>query len=88
MRWCSAGVQLKGGAVLAADLVIDASGRRSKVQKWLAEGGYSAPATVEVDPGVGYTTSIFDVPPEVRCWSIRNTKVYSRLGCACERWIR
>lgn len=61
------GVQLKGGAVMAADLVIDASGRRSKVQAWLEEGGYSAPVTVEVDPGVGYSSAIFDVPPEV--WS-------------------
>ena len=64
------GVQLKSGAILAADLVIDASGRRSKVQTWLEEGGYSAPMTFEVDPGVGYSSAIFEVPPEVRLQTV------------------
>ena len=59
------GVTLKGGATLPADLVVDASGRHSKLQEWLLEGGFSPPRSVEVDPHMGYTTAIFDLPPKV-----------------------
>ena len=62
----AAGVVLKGGETLAADLVVDASGRLSKVQSWLAEGGYATPRSVEVNSCVGYSDAVFDVPPEVR----------------------
>ena len=44
---------------------MDASGRLSKVQSWLAEGGYEKPRSVEVNSGVGYSDALFDVPPEV-----------------------
>ena len=63
-RLC-AGVRLKDGETLPADLVIDASGRVSAVQRWLQEGGYALPRTVEVNAGVGYSGAIFDVPQEV-----------------------
>ena len=63
------GVMLKGGETLAADLVVDASGRLSRVQSWLADGGYAKPRSVEVNSGVSYSDAVFDVPPEVcrRC---------------------
>ena len=60
-----AGVRLKGGETLPADLVVDASGRVSAVQSWLREGGYAPPRTVEVNAGVGYSGAIFGVPQEV-----------------------
>ena len=64
-----AGVKLKDGTVLHADLVVDASGPRGKTKDWLVEGGYPVQQirTVEVDPHVGYTTVIIDVPEEARC---------------------
>ena len=58
---------MKSGDVVEADLVIDASGPRTHVRKWLAEGGYKEPRSVNVDPKVGYLFSILDVPQEVRC---------------------
>ena len=65
LRLC-AGVAMKGGDVLDADLVVDASGRLSRVQGWLTEGGYKTPRSVEVNPRIGYAGSVFSVPEEVR----------------------
>ncbi len=55
--------------MLAADLVVDASGPRGKTRQWLEEGGYPVQdvRTVEVDPHVGYTMEVLDVPDEARC---------------------
>ncbi len=61
-----AGVVIEGGKLLAADLVIDASGRRSKIDDWLRNGGYEAPRTVTIDPNVGYQSTYFEAPQEVR----------------------
>ena len=54
--------------MLAADLVVDASGPRGKTRQWLEEGGYPVQdvRTVEVDPHVGYTMEVLDVPDEAR----------------------
>ena len=60
------GVKLPDGTTLSADLVVDASGPRGKTKVWLAEGGYRVHEmrTVEVDPHVGYTMEVLDVPDE------------------------
>lgn len=52
--------------VLRADLVVDASGPRGMTKTWLADGGYPVQdiRTVEVDPHVGYTMEVLDVPNE------------------------
>lgn len=55
---------LPNGTKIKGDLVIDASGPGSAAPQWLEEGGYAAPHTVKVDPLVGYTFSIVDVPQE------------------------
>jgi 2-polyprenyl-6-methoxyphenol hydroxylase-like FAD-dependent oxidoreductase len=54
-----------GGAVgtLAADLVVDASGRGSHAPAWLAALGLPAPADTVVDAFVGYSTRWFQAPP-------------------------
>lgn len=44
---------------LAADLVVDASGRGSRAPKWLAELGRPAPAEESMDVSVRYTTRCF-----------------------------
>ena len=45
----AAGVELRGGEVVPAALVIDASGRFSQLPAWLAEAGWSRPDVKEVD---------------------------------------
>ncbi|MCA1821451.1 MAG: FAD-dependent monooxygenase [Pseudonocardia sp.] len=49
---------------LAADLVVDASGRGSRAPVWLSEAGYPTPTTTRVDPDVGYASRIYRIPPD------------------------
>ena len=51
---------------LAADLVVDATGRRSRTPQWLADHGYEAPPTEEVGVDLAYSTVVVDRPPETR----------------------
>jgi 2-polyprenyl-6-methoxyphenol hydroxylase-like FAD-dependent oxidoreductase len=44
---------------VAADLVVDASGRSSRSPDWLASHGFERPAVDEVEVGIGYTTRTF-----------------------------
>ncbi|HEY2387449.1 MAG TPA: FAD-dependent monooxygenase [Candidatus Binatia bacterium] len=48
--------------MLAADLVVDASGRGSRMPAWLAEAGWPAPAETEVRVDVGYASRCFRRP--------------------------
>jgi 2-polyprenyl-6-methoxyphenol hydroxylase-like FAD-dependent oxidoreductase len=45
---------------LAADLVIDATGRGSRSPRWLEEGGFGQPEMRVVKVNVGYATRIFE----------------------------
>lgn len=56
------GVTVDGG-VIEADLVVDASGRGNRSDRWLRELGFPAPETVEVKIGVGYATRLFKREP-------------------------
>ncbi len=56
------GVKLKDGARLDANLVVDASGRGTRVPKWIQELGFSEPKTVEVRIYMGYATQFVTVP--------------------------
>ncbi len=49
---------------LAADLVIDASGRSSRAPQWLESLGYTPPEEWKINPFVGYATAIFRRPEE------------------------
>ncbi|CAM4506959.1 FAD-dependent oxidoreductase [Nocardia ninae] len=60
VRVSEAGV--RAGTELAADLVIDATGRGSRADRWLAELGYPQPAVDIIDSGVGYTSRIYRKP--------------------------
>jgi 2-polyprenyl-6-methoxyphenol hydroxylase-like FAD-dependent oxidoreductase len=51
------------GSVHHADLVIDASGRGSRLPAWLAEVGVGPVAVSEVDARTGYATREYAVPP-------------------------
>jgi 2-polyprenyl-6-methoxyphenol hydroxylase-like FAD-dependent oxidoreductase len=47
---------------LAADLVVDASGRGSRAPAWLSDGGYGTPAKTQVDPNIAYASRIYRIP--------------------------
>ncbi len=47
---------------IAADLVVDATGRNSKAAEWLAEFGFGAPAIKELRSYVGYATATVRLP--------------------------
>lgn len=49
-------------AELSADLVVDASGRGSKLPEWLGELGFETPEESTVDAFLGYATRMFEIP--------------------------
>lgn len=51
---------------LAADLVVDATGRTSRTANWLEEEGYRSPRVDEVEIGLTYSTLQFERPPDDR----------------------
>ncbi|MEZ5292411.1 MAG: hypothetical protein R2745_15120 [Vicinamibacterales bacterium] len=57
------GVTLATGEALAADLIVDASGRGSRAPDWLRSLGYAAPAEDRIEIGLGYTTRTFRRAP-------------------------
>ncbi|MDD9206184.1 hypothetical protein PU560_06840, partial [Georgenia sp. 10Sc9-8] len=59
-RWW---VDLSEGEVVDADLVIDATGRTSRLPVWLTELGVGPVATTTLDVRVGYASRLYDVPP-------------------------
>ena len=62
------GVETKNGS-MHADLVVEACGKGTKFEKWLAALGYDAmPDPTVVDGLVGYSTRIFKAVPGTRDW--------------------
>ncbi len=63
-------VQPRGGEAetLAADLVIDATGRASPMDRWLPSLGVPAPRTDRIDPGIVYATRIYRAPFGMADW--------------------
>jgi 2-polyprenyl-6-methoxyphenol hydroxylase-like FAD-dependent oxidoreductase len=53
-------------ATLAADLVVDATGRTSRTPAWLGDHGYPVPDTSEVTVDVTYSTVRIERPPAAR----------------------
>jgi 2-polyprenyl-6-methoxyphenol hydroxylase-like FAD-dependent oxidoreductase len=54
-------VRIEGGTeqVIAADLVVDASGRGSSSPAWLEQLGYARAEEEKVEIGIGYTTRVY-----------------------------
>ncbi|GIH67935.1 NAD(P)/FAD-dependent oxidoreductase [Sphaerimonospora thailandensis] len=50
---------------IRADLVVDATGRRSKASRWLAEIGAPEIEEVTVSSGLTYSTRVYQAPPEL-----------------------
>jgi 2-polyprenyl-6-methoxyphenol hydroxylase-like FAD-dependent oxidoreductase len=57
------GVRLLDGERIAADLVIDASGRGSRAPRWLQALGYQAPPEEVVDAHLGYASRLYRKTP-------------------------
>ncbi|WP_116121040.1 NAD(P)/FAD-dependent oxidoreductase [Paraburkholderia sp. BL6669N2] len=53
------GVEGEPGAIINADLVVDASGRGSSSAAWLEELGYQPPASEKVEIGICYMTRTY-----------------------------
>ena len=51
-----------GAALIDADLVVDATGRSSKLPAWLAEAGITTSAPEMVDSRTGYATRTYTAP--------------------------
>ena len=58
-------VEISTGVEISADLVIDASGRSSRMPIWLAALGISAPELSEVDAHTGYATRMYERGPSL-----------------------
>ena len=61
-----AGVVLKDGREIAADLMVDASGRNSKLPRLLRAAGRRPAAEVEVSADISYSMRIIELPESVR----------------------
>jgi 2-polyprenyl-6-methoxyphenol hydroxylase-like FAD-dependent oxidoreductase len=81
---------------LAADLVVDAGGRASKLPDWLDALGYGRPAVDEVTVDIGYTTRIYkrapgqlggDVGAIIAPTPPRQMRVGFMLAMEGDRWI-
>lgn len=81
------GVEVRDRPVLAADLVVDATGRGSKTHEWLAAKGGTAPDEIRVNPQVGYTTVRLRLaegvlPPGIRAVASSPAPGLSKRGAA------
>jgi 2-polyprenyl-6-methoxyphenol hydroxylase-like FAD-dependent oxidoreductase len=56
------GVRTADGLELSADLVVDASGRRSRAPEWLSAAGYPRPVESVVNAHWGYSSTFLRVP--------------------------
>ena len=56
------GVVLDDGDVVEADLVVDATGRSTRLPVWLSEWGFDRPVEDTVDVGIGYATQQLRIP--------------------------
>lgn len=56
---------LRGGEVVPADLVIDASGRFSHLPAWLAEAGWAKPEVQVVDSQICYVSRMVRARPSI-----------------------
>lgn len=66
-----AGVHLKNGKTVEADLVVDATGKDSNVSKWLEKLGQAVPDTISVASGLRYTYRMYEMTDDPdRDWSV------------------
>jgi len=59
-------VRVADGADVTAPLVVDATGRGSRLRRWLADSGVHTPEPLTVDAGLGYATQLIAGGPDPR----------------------
>ena len=82
------------GETMAADLVVDATGRGSHMPAWLTELGFPRPAQSEIEIGLGYTTWEFGRQPgdldgdiaAIIGATVDNQRFGAALACEGDRW--
>ncbi len=80
---------------LSADLVVDATGRRSRLPDWLDRLGYERPAETRIDAHLAYATRLYRRPADDRSWKAifiqQQAPATSRMGILFpiegDRWI-
>lgn len=60
------GVRLADGQELRADLIIDASGRGTRVPHWLSEAGFEPPPVMSAELGLRYASCVVEPGPTWR----------------------
>ena len=98
--WCFtdgvvAGVSVDSGEIVAADLVVDASGRSGNSVAWLEEGGYGPVEETSLEIGTGYASAFFKKPAnwkgDIHSMVIRTVGDDSRGGIILsvenDRWL-
>ncbi|MFI6073601.1 FAD-dependent oxidoreductase [Actinoplanes sp. NPDC051343] len=90
------GVVLDSGETLAADLVVDCSGRGARSDRWLAALGLPAPEQVEIKVGVSYSTRVYrrrpgDLPGWQAAFTLPTAPAEKATGLAVpiegDRWL-
>lgn len=78
---------------LAAELVVDATGRGSQAPKWLLALGFAAPDEAQVNVDIGYTTRVYrrDPDDQIGRFVVQEAPLGKRFGLAFpiegDRWI-
>lgn len=62
VRFAEAGTGERVEGVLAADFVVDAMGRSSRLSAWLRQDGYDQPRLERLEAPVNYATALFERP--------------------------
>ncbi|MEV7521953.1 FAD-dependent oxidoreductase [Streptomyces sp. NPDC091371] len=77
------GIRLRGAdgteTELRADLVIDASGRSSRLPEWLGELGVTGLAQDRIESGLAYASRIYRAPVPTRGWPVVGVQADPRL---------
>ncbi len=84
-------------STIAADLVIDSTGRGTKSPKWITQMGLPEPVEIRVDPKCSYATRHYRAPAEAKKWWCRaviidhcppnHARGASLITVEDERWI-
>jgi flavin-dependent dehydrogenase len=69
-----------GGDEVAADLVIDASGRGTRLPAWLGQLGHAVPPLTKIRVDLGYATRLYRRPEGPRDWAIALCSGGARAG--------
>ncbi len=85
----------QGAGQLLGDLIVDASGRESRLPQWLETLGYGAPAVTTVNSFMGYASRFYRQPDAAQDWLgmlVRGTPPHNKRGGALfpiegNRWI-